>query len=623
MRLAVLIKPDAARSNRIPADGVQRGGPSRHGAPELGDGHAGASWSLRSRWARKVRLSLIAFQISGLLAVSLVPHLAPPPEIGDNKLIHAAVFALAMVLTVLLVERPLLSAAFILSVSCSVELFQLFVPGRTGSLSHLAANGTGVAAALALMLVAIRPDQRVSFFDCRRCVEALLEAGRIFRLIIFGRSNTLKPVGPEATALSFVEPGTGRKAADIATNGNGGTATNGSSFKESEASVSAPGDGVQSAMLGRRILHVITRFIDGGADENTALTCNHQALSGNEVWLIHGRDFSERMLEMLEPEVERICLPTLIRNISPLRDAAALMALVRLFREIRPYVVHTHTSKAGILGRLASLAVPEAHVVHGVHILAFLAASPMVRLVYTVLERLAARYTSAFISVSPMMRDLCLEHGIGARDKHFVVLSGMDLDCFSQAEPAPDLVELRRRIGEGAVIAGHMAAFEKRKRHRKLIKAVAPVLMENTHIHLALAGDGPELLALKDLVVELGLERQVHFLGFRKDPEQFLAACDICLFASSREGLPRTVVQYAAAGKPILATDLPGIDMVVREGGNGHIVAADDFAAFRMRFEELALNASKRGRLARYNDRIDLSEWQAVEMVRRIEKIYG
>jgi len=373
----------------------------------------------------------------------------------------------------------------------------------------------------------------------------------------------------------------------------------------------------------RKIVHVITRFIDGGADENTLLTCNHQARAGDAVWLVHGAAVSRRMLDQLDPAVGALRLPSLVREISPLKDLAALVRLARLFRRIRPDVVHTHTSKAGIVGRLASLAVPRARVFHGVHILPFVAAPAPVRLVYIALERLAALRTRAFIDVSPEMRALCLKYRIGRPERHFVVPSGMEIARFRAAVPAPDLAALRARLGPRAVLAGYLAALEPRKRHRALIEALAPVLAAEPDVHLALAGDGHERPAVEALVAERGLGTRVHVLGFRDDPERVIAACDFCLFASLREGLPRAVVQYAAAGKATLATSLPGIEIVLRDGENGYVVAPDDMAGLARRFAELARDAATRKAMAAASATLDLSDWEAAAMARRIEAIYG
>lgn len=371
-----------------------------------------------------------------------------------------------------------------------------------------------------------------------------------------------------------------------------------------------------------RIVHVITRFVNGGADENTLLTCNHQAEAGHEVWLAYGRDWTERMRGQLDPRVRAVAIPSLVREISPAKDVAALYALARLYRRVRPDIVHTHTSKAGIVGRLAALAWLPARVVHGVHILPFTSEPFLKRIVYVLLERLAALRTHAFIDVSEGMRDLCLEYALGSDTNHFVIRSGMDVERFRDALPADDLLALRQSCN-GAVIAGYVAVLEKRKRHLELLKALAPLLAKNKDLFLVLAGDGPERPELERFVHDKGIAGRVRILGFREDVDRVVSGCDICLFASQREGLPRSIVQYVIAGKPVVASALPGIERVVRDGENGFVVAGDRLDGIAEGLEKLMQNTGLRASFAAASAAADLSEWDARIMTDRIGSVYS
>ncbi|MEQ8268830.1 MAG: glycosyltransferase family 4 protein [Parvibaculum sp.] len=370
-----------------------------------------------------------------------------------------------------------------------------------------------------------------------------------------------------------------------------------------------------------RVVHVITRFVNGGADENTLLTCNRQAEAGHRVWLVHGDEFTERMTGLLDPKVNVVELSSLTREVSLFRDMAALGSLARLFRRVDPHVIHTHTSKAGIVGRLASFAVPRAKVVHGVHILPFTSEPFAKRMVYLGLEKLAALRTDAFIDVSEGMRDLCLAHSLGSDANHFVIRSGMDVDRFRHALPADDIAALRGSA-EGTLIVGYVAVLERRKRHRELLQAMLPLLERHTQACLVMAGDGPERRLLEQMIAERGLSHRVRILGFREDVERVLAACDVCVFTSQREGLPRSVVQYAIAGKPVVATWLPGIDRVIRHEENGYVVPSDDFDAFAGKVETLVLDERLRKTFAAASAAADLSDWNASVMAERIEQVY-
>ncbi|WP_421866541.1 glycosyltransferase family 4 protein [Parvibaculum sp.] len=371
-----------------------------------------------------------------------------------------------------------------------------------------------------------------------------------------------------------------------------------------------------------RIVHVITRFVNGGADENTLLTCNHQAEAGHKVWLVYGREFTERMAGQLDPRVERVALPRLVREVSPLNDTLALARLASMLRRIKPDIVHTHTSKAGIIGRAAAFAVPRARVVHGVHILPFTGESAIKRAAYILMERIAAMRTDAFIDVSEGMRDLCLAHSLGREDDHFVIRSGMDIERFRRATPPEDLVSLRHNTG-AQVLIGYVAVLERRKRHRELLRAISALLRRQPQAHLLFAGAGPEEDILRKIAEDEGVGAQVHFLGFREDIDRLLAACDICVFASEREGLPRSLVQYGLAGKPIIAMHLPGIEHVLRDGWNGYLVEAEAFDEFGKKLELLVRDPSIRETMASNSKRIDFSEWDATRMTDRISMVYS
>lgn len=369
-----------------------------------------------------------------------------------------------------------------------------------------------------------------------------------------------------------------------------------------------------------RIVHVITRFVNGGADENTLLTCNHQAEAGHEVWLVYGRDWTERMRGQLDPRVRAVELPSLVREVSPVKDIAALAGLARLYRRVRPDIVHTHTSKAGIVGRLAALAWLPARGVHGVHILPFTSEPFLKRIVYVLLEKLVALRTHAFIDVSEGMRDLCLEYRLGTNDNHFVIRSGMDVAKFRKATPADDIAALS---GGEAVVLGYVAVLERRKRHREMLEALVPVLKAQSHVFLVLAGDGPERHVIEAIIHENGLQDRVRVLGFREDVERVVAGCDICVFASQREGLPRSVVQYVIAGKPVVASALPGIERVIRDGENGFVVAGDRLEGLAEGVEMLMRDTGLRASFAAASAATDLSEWDARTMTDQIGSVYS
>ena len=372
------------------------------------------------------------------------------------------------------------------------------------------------------------------------------------------------------------------------------------------------------------IAHVITRYIRGGADENTRLSCNAQAAAGHRVALIFGREAHDEMLASLDPRVEQIRIDALVRRIDPICDAIALMALVRTLRELKPDIVHTHTSKAGILGRLAGRIVRAKAIVHGVHILPFLNVRRFKRWVFLGVERLTAPLTDAFVSVSPKMRECCLSEGLGAHAVHKVVPSGMDVAQFRDAAPfAP--AELADELGVDACpsqLVVMAAALEPRKRVAQFLPVFCDVAAQCPGAMLAVLGEGPERDRIFAQAAELGISDRVRLLGFRTDIERWLASAAVCVLSSEREGLPRAIIQYVLAGRPVVATELPGLDAVLHDGENGFVTSGEDLSAMAAPIIRLLTTPRLSARFSEYSRRLDLSAWSVENMTAELQRVY-
>ena len=374
-----------------------------------------------------------------------------------------------------------------------------------------------------------------------------------------------------------------------------------------------------------RIAHVITRLINGGADENTVISCNQAVRSGHHVILVHGAQTRPEILATVDERVKIVELPSLVRPIAPLGDLKALGDLVRTFHRLRPDVVHTHTSKAGILGRLAARAASVPVVVHGVHIVPFVTVGRLETFVYLTAERAVQGMTHAFIDVSPGLRDLCVRAGIGAPERHHVVPSGFDLPRFRDAIQPGDWRRLLRLEPDDPrpPVVLMLAVFEGRKRHLDVLERLPRIVARFPRVRFVFAGDG----TLKDAIVArtktLGIERNVILTGFHPHPEQLIALADICLLASAREGLPRVLMQYLAGGKPVIATDLPCIDDVLRHDVNGLVARTDDLVGLADAVVALLDDPARRARLARGAAATQLSEWDAARMGERLEAVYA
>jgi glycosyltransferase involved in cell wall biosynthesis len=369
-----------------------------------------------------------------------------------------------------------------------------------------------------------------------------------------------------------------------------------------------------------KIVHVITRFIRGGADENTLLSCNSFAERGHAVTLIYGDEFSQEMVDAIDPRVDAIQVPALRRAINPVADLRAALALWRIFRRVQPDVIHTHTSKAGVIGRIAARAAPSAAVVHGIHILPFVNVGAAEKLVYLSIERMLARMTHRFVSVSPAMRDLAIANGVGHADRHDVVFSGMNLSRYL-AESRDEGVAPGGDAGRRFHVV-YAANYEPRKQHLPLLEALARRARDFSDTTFVFAGHGRQQAVIEERVRALGLEGMVSVVGFVEDLGELIRGADLCIYCSSREGLPRVVVQYCAAQRPVVALDLPGLDAVVTHGHNGLILPAGDFDGLTAAVRRLLDAPQERRAMAEAAGAVDLTAWSADTMYVRLNEIY-
>lgn len=333
-----------------------------------------------------------------------------------------------------------------------------------------------------------------------------------------------------------------------------------------------------------RICHVITRMIVGGAQENTLLTIRGHLEKGHEVELATG--FSPgregKLLENGEygsfPVVE---FPDLVREISPYHDIKAYFALKKYFRKNQFDVVHTHSSKAGIIGRLAAWAAGVPVVVHTVHGQAFHPyQSRLKNLLFIALERFAAKRCHKIYAVAQAMIDQCVASRVAGPDKYMVVYSGMDTAAFDRARRDDDLRE-KLGIPANAPTVVTVARLFAQKGYEYVIPAAEKVLQKRPDTHFLFVGDGPMYDELTGKLREKNILSNFHFAGLVPPAEvaAYIAQADMLWHLSLHEGLPRAVVQALAVGIPAVGFALDGTPEVIINGQTGFLTAAEDVDA--------------------------------------------
>jgi len=317
-------------------------------------------------------------------------------------------------------------------------------------------------------------------------------------------------------------------------------------------------------------------------------------------------------------------LPAMRQSVSPLHDSRALAGLIRVARAFRPDVVHTHTAKAGFLGRQAALAVRPrpvvVHTYHG-HVLEGYFGPAKARL-YLGLERAMARVSDRLIGVSQATVDDLVRLGVAPREKFRVLPLGLDLDRL--AAPDPELRDEARRelgLGEDELLLAFVGRFAPIKRLDLLLEAFARARGTEPRLRLAVVGDGGERAGLERRAGELGVAADVRFLGYRRDLRPVFAAADLAVLSSDNEGTPVSLIEAAAAGLPAVATDVGGVSEVVNED-TGILVPPNDPQALSDAIQTMATNPSRREEAGQEARRRALDRYGAARLISDIDSLY-
>ncbi len=337
-----------------------------------------------------------------------------------------------------------------------------------------------------------------------------------------------------------------------------------------------------------RIARIITRLNIGGPAIQAATLSDRLRDRGFDTLLIHGRlaDGEGDMSYLLKGrQVESLYVPSLGRSVAPLADARAVHVILRHLKAFKPHIVHTHTAKAGSVGRVAALAYNRwtqakartVHTYHGHSLEGYFRYAG----VFITIERLLARSTDRLIAISPRVAaDLRDRYRIGRADQWAVVPLGFDLAPLARIDDA-DRHRARASLGLDAAapivtIVGRLTAI---KQHELFLRVAQQVHALQSSTLFAIVGDGDRRAELEALTRRLGLERHVRFLGWRKDLTAIYGATDVCVLTSRNEGTPVAVIEALAAGIPVVSTDVGGVSDVVNDMILGAIAPDNDVTA--------------------------------------------
>ncbi|MFH1078818.1 MAG: glycosyltransferase family 4 protein [Pseudomonadota bacterium] len=384
-----------------------------------------------------------------------------------------------------------------------------------------------------------------------------------------------------------------------------------------------------------KAIHVITRFDKGGSAENTYLTVRGLDKERYDVCLIRGLSQESRMsrqeatgaegnlAEAEKSGVRIITIPELVRNIAPVKDLKAFFRLMRIFRHENPDIVHTHTSKAGILGRWAAYLLAKRpiiiHTPHGHTFWGYF--NRWETFAFIFFERLTARITDHIITLTGQERKDHLRFAVAAEEKFTVIHSGVDLRNFLDAFVDPAKMKEKLGIPQNSFVVGTVGRLTPVKGQKYLIEAAAKVIQQEHNSLFVFLGDGELLAGFAETASVLGIKDHLRFLGWRPDVADVMSTFDVFVLPSLNEGMGKVIVEAMAMGKPVIASDVGGIPDLVVHGENGLLVPPADSEALVHAILDLYENHDKRRSMGEAGKKT-AAEYGVDAMLRKIDDLY-
>ena len=353
-----------------------------------------------------------------------------------------------------------------------------------------------------------------------------------------------------------------------------------------------------------------------------------------DVVLVHGLSIESNMAEdefraveksLMDVEKEGvrvITIPSLVRRIHLFYDLRAFFALIKILRNERPDIVHTHTSKAGILGRWAAFFVRVPVIIHTPHGHVFWGYFGKLKTrIFILLEKISALVTDRLVMLTEQEKIDHLHFHIAPENKFSVVHSGINLDEFSNTSVDPAAMKRRLGIPEDNLIVGTVGRLTSIKGHRYLIEAARKIAGSRPDTTFVILGDGELLDELKNMVTRSDIEENIKFLGWRSDVAEVMSTFDIFALPSLNEGMGRVLVEAMALGRPIVASNIGGIPDLVVDGENGYLVPVGDVETLAARIRKLLDDPEKREEMGECGKKIAI-DYSANAMVQKIDRVY-
>ena len=376
-----------------------------------------------------------------------------------------------------------------------------------------------------------------------------------------------------------------------------------------------------------KIVRIIARLNIGGPAINAVLLTEGLDKDKFTTRLVTGKvDLHEGDMSYLakEKNIDFVLIDELGRNLNIVRDLKAFWKIYKIIKNERPDIVHTHTAKAGALGRLAAFlaGVPiKVHTFHG-HVFDGYFNSISTR-VFIVIEKVLGMLTTKVITVSnSVANDVSMRYNIVPKEKVAVILLGFDLDRFFTADSRKGHLKQESNLSSDYLLVGMVGRLVPIKNHRMFIDAIKVLITNGMKVKALIVGDGQLRRELENYAEQIEIKNNVLFLGWRKDLENIYPDLDVVCLTSLNEGTPVSLIEAMASGKPVVATDVGGVRDVVNEGKSGFLVPSGDVNRFADSLSELLKNDSMRSTMGVYARKSVMVKFTKERLVKDTEDLY-
>ncbi len=384
-----------------------------------------------------------------------------------------------------------------------------------------------------------------------------------------------------------------------------------------------------------KVVHIITRLDKGGSAETTLQVVSLLNLEKYEVFLVNGLSLESNMgateqkvldrdLSLAEKKgIRMFTIPSLVRRLSLTNDFLAFIGIYRLIKRIKPHIVHTHTSKAGFLGRLAAylagvpviIHTPHGHVFHSYY-------GYLLTKIIVFVERALSLITDKITALTDRERDEHLEQGIASIEKYVIIHSGVILQQIMNKDIDVETGKKKLGIPQNSNVIGAVGRLVPVKGHKYLISAAKRIIKEFDNTVFVFVGDGYLESILERQAESLEIRKNIIFAGWRDDVIDVLGLFDILVLPSLNEGMGKVLIEGMALGKPIVASSVGGIIDLVKDGDNGILVPVRDSDKLADAILKLIRNKDLARELGKNGKAKVFPEYDIFVMIRQIEELY-